>query len=63
MHGTDAGHHAAVVELSAAAEQPGLLLSLSKDGNVRLWDVGRQECLLSLKTDAYAVVGPRQVSG
>lgn len=50
------GHFTDVVELSAAGNCPGLLLSLSKDGNLRLWDVQHQTCLLSLHTDAFSAV-------
>lgn len=64
------GHEAQVVELSAATSRPGLLLSLSRDGNLRLWDALAPACLLSLHTDAvaaalhpeasYIVTGSRQ---
>jgi WD40 repeat protein len=49
------GHSKEVVELAAAPAEPHLLLSLSKDGNVRLWDVPEEACLASINTDATAV--------
>lgn len=40
------GHTSEVVELSAAgAAAPRLLASLSRDGNLRLWDVAAEACL------------------
>ncbi|KAI7839041.1 hypothetical protein COHA_007183 [Chlorella ohadii] len=44
------GHSSEVVELSAAeAAAPRLLASLSRDGNLRLWDVPAEACLSSLQ--------------
>lgn len=52
------GHTRDVVELSAAgAGAPRLLLSLSRDGNLRLWDVPSEACLSSLQhADATCIV-------
>jgi hypothetical protein len=47
----------AVAELSAAAECPGLLLVLCRDGTVQLWQISSGVCLWSCKTDAFAAVG------
>ncbi|KAK9807273.1 hypothetical protein WJX73_006418 [Symbiochloris irregularis] len=46
------GHASAVVDLSAAAEQPGILASLAKDGTLKVWDVARETCLATHATDA-----------
>jgi hypothetical protein len=46
----------AAVELSAAAEHPGLLLVLCKDGTMQLWQVALGLCCCSIKTDAFAAV-------
>ncbi|KAG1680725.1 hypothetical protein FOA52_008057 [Chlamydomonas sp. UWO 241] len=48
------GHTSEVTHLCSPAGLPGLLLSLSRDGNIRLWDVRVGECLVSLDTDATA---------
>lgn len=45
-----------VVELSAAADQPGLLLVLCKDGTLQLWQVATGQCYLSIKSDAFTAV-------
>lgn len=50
------GHTKEVIELAAGAEKPGLLLSLSKDGNIRLWDVASEKELSSIQTDASCLV-------
>lgn len=50
------GHAREVVELAATAAAPRLLLSLSRDGNLRLWDVPSETCLSSLQTDATCIV-------
>lgn len=50
------GHAREVVELAAVPAAPRLLLSLSRDGNLRLWDVPSETCLSSLQTDASCVV-------
>ncbi|WIA19912.1 hypothetical protein OEZ85_005805 [Tetradesmus obliquus] len=47
---------ASAVELSAAAEQPGLLLVLCRDGTLQLWQVASGLCCCSIQTDAFAVV-------
>ncbi|EFN59527.1 expressed protein [Chlorella variabilis] len=49
------GHAREVVELAAVPAAPRLLLSLSRDGNLRLWDVPSETCLSSLQTDASCV--------
>lgn len=46
-----------VVELSAAAQQPGLLLVLCRDGTLQLWQVANAQCCCSVKADAFAAVG------
>lgn len=51
--------NSSVIELSAAAECPGLLLALCKDGTLQLWQVSTGRCLLSLKTDAFTAVRRR----
>lgn len=44
------GHTSEVVELCAAgAAAPRLLASLSRDGNLRLWDVAAEACLSSMQ--------------
>lgn len=53
-----AGHTSAVIELSAPAERPGVLASLTRDGNLRVWDVCRETCLASHATDAASLVPP-----
>lgn len=50
------GHTKEVVDLAATAAAPRLLLSLSRDGNLRLWDVPSETCLSSLQTDATCIV-------
>ena len=51
------GHTREVAELAAAgAGAPRLLLSLSRDGNLRLWDVPTETCLSSMQTDASCIV-------
>lgn len=55
-HGCHAGHTKEVIELAACAQQPALLLSLAKDGNVRLWDVPSEACLSTLQTEASSMV-------
>ncbi|KAL4418960.1 hypothetical protein ABPG77_000873, partial [Micractinium sp. CCAP 211/92] len=49
------GHAREVVELAATKAAPRLLLSLSRDGNLRLWDVPSETCLSSLQTDATCI--------
>lgn len=39
------GHKAEVVALASASQQPGLLVSLSTDGDVRIWDIIEETCL------------------
>jgi hypothetical protein len=50
------GHSAEVASLSAADARPGLLASLATDGEVRLWDVISEACLLT-----YALLLPCEV--
>jgi hypothetical protein len=47
----------AVAEMSAASECRGLLLVLSRDGTLQLWQVSSGTCLWNCKTDAFAAVG------
>ena len=51
-----AGHTKDVVDLSACPGKPRLLVSLSKDGNVRVWDTAQELCTTSYSTDASCVV-------
>jgi WD40 repeat protein len=44
------GHTKDVVDLATTANEPKLLLSLSKDGNIRLWNVVEEACLASITT-------------
>jgi len=46
------GHVKEVICLDAVRSKPSLLLSLSKEGNLRLWDVGEETCISSIATDA-----------
>lgn len=50
------GHKREVLELAAVPAAPRLLLSLSRDGNLRLWDVPSETCLSSIHTDATCIV-------
>lgn len=50
------GHKREVLELAAVPAAPRLLLSLSRDGNLRLWDVPSETCLSSKQTDATCIV-------
>ncbi|PSC76625.1 wd g-beta repeat-containing [Micractinium conductrix] len=45
------GHTKEVAELAAVPAAPRLLASLSRDGNLRLWDLPSETCLASLQTD------------
>ncbi|KAI3433327.1 hypothetical protein D9Q98_003145 [Chlorella vulgaris] len=49
------GHKREVLELAAVPAAPRLLLSLSRDGNLRLWDVPSETCLSSIHTDATCI--------
>ena len=44
------GHTKDVVDLAATPAHPTLLASLSRDGNLRLWDVEKEVCLSSIAT-------------
>lgn len=46
------GHTKDVVDLAATPEHPRLLVSLSRDGNLRLWDVADETCLASINSEA-----------
>jgi len=48
---------ASVADLSGAAQCPGLLLVLCRDGTLQLWQVSTGCCLWSCKTDAFTAVG------
>lgn len=50
------GHTRDVVDMSACANKPGLVVSLAKDGNARVWDVPQQLCMSSYNTDASCLV-------
>ena len=50
------GHSKDVVDLSACVSKPGLLVSLSKDGNARVWNVTQELCISSYNTDASCLV-------
>lgn len=56
FHDGVAGHSSTVVDLSAAADQPGILASLAKDGTLKVWDVARETCLATHATDAACLV-------
>ena len=45
-----------VVDLSAAAQYPGLLLVLTKDGTMQLWQVATGEHIWATKSDAFTAV-------
>jgi hypothetical protein len=49
-----------VVVLTSARRLPGLLLSLSRDGRLTLWDVRSGECLASVVSDATTAVRQQQ---
>lgn len=50
------GHSKDVIDLSAAPAHPNLLVSLSKDGNIRLWNVPEETCISSCTVnDAVSV--------
>ena len=59
------GHEKDVVELAIPCGQAvrgaGTLVSLAKDGNIRLWDVPAAVCLASYQSDATAMVRRQQV--
>lgn len=55
-HEHPVGHIKDVVDLSACSSKPGLLVSLSKDGNARVWDVTQELCISSYNTDASCLV-------
>ena len=55
------GHTQEVVELAAVAAAPRLLLSLSRDGNLRLWDVPSETCLSNLQVDASCIVSAQHI--
>ena len=50
------GHTKEVAELAAVPAAPRLLASLSRDGNLRLWDLPSETCLASLQTDGTCLV-------
>lgn len=56
LRATPAGHTKDVVDLAAAANKQGVLASLSKDGNLRLWDAPAEQCLASYTTEANCLV-------
>lgn len=62
VHLRFAGHTRDVIELVSAdrGEATGHLLSLAKDGNIRLWDACTAACLASYSSDATAMVRYKQ---
>lgn len=52
----NSGHVKEVVDLAACAARPGLLASLARDGNVRVWDAPSGACLASHTSDASCLV-------
>ena len=57
----DAGHLKEVIDLAAPSDSPGLLVSLSKDGNIRLWHASHESCTASYSSDASSLVSHAQV--
>ena len=51
-----AGHAKEVVDLAGSPARAGLLASLARDGNLRLWDAGSGGCLASHDSDATCLV-------
>lgn len=49
------GHTKEVIDISSIPSSPNLLVSLSKDGNIRLWDVPSETCISSINTDATCI--------
>ncbi|CAD7695729.1 unnamed protein product [Ostreobium quekettii] len=49
------GHMCQVIELVSARDAPGLFASLSSDGNIRVWDVFSQACVVSLDAQAQCM--------
>ena len=45
-----------MIHLGSCSGQPNLLASLSKDGELRLWDVPGEACLAVMQTDATSIV-------
>lgn len=56
----DAGHVKEVIDLAAPSDSPGLLVSLSKDGNIRLWHASHDCCTASYSSDASSLVSHAQ---
>lgn len=53
-----AGHAKQVVQLGGAAAAPALLASLSRDGELRMWDVARGACTSASASQACSLVRP-----
>ena len=53
------GHCKDVIDLSAPSGRPGLLVSLSKDGNLRIWHASQELCIASYSSDASSLVSLR----
>ena len=51
-----AGHAKEVVDLAGSPARAGLLASLARDGNLRLWDAASGACLASHDSDATCLV-------
>ncbi|KAL3149455.1 hypothetical protein ABBQ32_002243 [Trebouxia sp. C0010 RCD-2024] len=49
------GHSKAVIDLTAPSDCPGMLVSLSMDGNIRLWHASHQQCTASYISDALSL--------
>lgn len=50
------GHSKDVIDLAAPSGSPGLLVSLSKDGNIRLWHASHEYCTASYTSEASSLV-------
>lgn len=50
------GHRKEVLQLASCQGREGCLVSLAKDGEMRLWDVQQEVCVASAPTDASCIV-------
>eukprot|EP00878_Enallax_costatus_P018005 GHUV01018931.1.p1 GENE.GHUV01018931.1~~GHUV01018931.1.p1 ORF type:complete len:475 (+),score=169.25 GHUV01018931.1:778-2202(+) len=53
---SNSSNSSCVVDISAAAEYPGLLLVLTKDGTMQLWQVATGQSIWTVKSDAFTAV-------